>query len=311
MGEGGMQQVVAERTKNGPFKSLQDFVSRVDVSALNKRYVENLAKAGAFECVEKNRALVFNNVENLVSYASQATVARNSSQMGLFGTDISANALKMTRCNEWPQMEKLEHEKEALGFYLSAHPLDSFGPVLERLRAVDFSEIAPMVKLSGAVRAKIAAIISDVRERISQKGNRFAFITGSDKSGGFDMVCFSDVLTANRDKLKSGQPLLLTVNASCKEGEEEVRVNLVEVEYLSDVMANTATTLIVRLEKTEAVNEIKKVLEKVPAGKSKIFLILKTNEYNVEFELPTHYTITPDVMDNLTRILGVTEVKQA
>ena len=189
--------------------------------------------------------------------------------------------------------------------------MDSFGPVLDRLRAVNYTDIIPMAKVSGAVRAKIAAIISDVRERISQKGNRFAFITGSDKSGSFDLLCFSDVLTANRDKLKSGQPLLLTVNATRKEGEEDVRLNLAEVEYLADVMANTATTLIVNLEKVEAVQEIKKVLTKVPAGKSKIFLILKTTDYNVEFELPTHYTITPDVIDNLSRISGVQEVKQA
>ena len=176
---------------------------------------------------------------------------------------------------------------------------------------MDYAEIVPMAKVSGAVRVNIAAIISDVRERISQKGNRFAFVTGSDKSGSFDLLCFSDVLIANRDKLKSGQPLLLTVNASRQEGEEDVRLNLVEVEYLSDVMANTATTLIVRLEKADAVIEIKKILEKVPKGKSKIFLLLKTAEYNVEFELPTHYTITPEVMDDLSRILGVAEIKQA
>ena len=90
-----------------------------------------------------------------------------------------------------------------------------------------------------------------------------------------------------------------------------MRINLVEVEYLSGVMANTATTLIVRLEKADAVAEIKKVLDKVPKGKSKLFLIIKTNDYNVELELPTHYTITPEIMDNLSRISGVQEVKQA
>jgi DNA polymerase-3 subunit alpha len=102
VGEAGMMAVVAEREKNGPFKSIQDFASRVDVSALNKRYVENLAKSGAFECIEKNRAMVFNNVENIVSYAAQATQGRNSAQMGLFGADASANALKLTRYPEWP-----------------------------------------------------------------------------------------------------------------------------------------------------------------------------------------------------------------
>ncbi len=311
VGEAGMMAVVAEREKNGPFKSIQDFASRVDVSALNKRYVENLAKSGAFECIEKNRAMVFNNVENIVSYAAQATQGRNSAQMGLFGADASANALKLTRYPEWPQMEKLEHEKEALGFYLSAHPLDSYGVVLERLRAVDYIDIAPMVSASPAVRTYLAVIVSDVRERISQKGNRFAFISASDKSGSFDLMCFSDVLEAHRDKLKSGQPLLLTISATKREGEDQIRINIQDVAYLADAMAKTQTTLIVALENVQAIEEIKNRLAKVPAGRSKIFLILKTKEYNVEFELPNRYTLTPDVMDDLSQILGVAEIKQA
>ncbi len=311
VGEAGMQQVVEERHKNGSFKSLQDFVSRVDVSALNKRYVENLAKAGAFECLEKNRALVFNNVENLVSYANQATQTRNSSQMGLFGADLSANALKLNRCPEWSQMEKLEHEKEALGFYLSAHPLDSFATVLERLRAVDYTEIEPMVKTSGAVRTCIAAIVSNVRERISQKGTRYAFVSASDKSGSFDLMCFSDVLEKHREKLKSGQPLLLTLNAIKREDEEQIRVNINDVTYLADAMAQTATSLIIHLHDTKAISEIKQQLSSVPTGRSKIFIILKSNDYNVELELPQHYTLTPDVIDNLSHIMGITELKQA
>ncbi|MBE6446562.1 MAG: DNA polymerase III subunit alpha [Alphaproteobacteria bacterium] len=310
VGEAGMMAVVAEREKNGPFKSIQDFASRVDVSALNKRYVENLAKSGAFECIEKNRAMVFNNVENIVSYAAQATQGRNSAQMGLFGADASANALKLTRYPEWPQMEKLEHEKEALGFYLSAHPLDSYSTVLERLRAVDYADVAPMVSASPAVRTYLAVIVSDVRERISQKGNRFAFISASDKSGSFDLMCFSDVLETHREKLKSGQPLLLAISAVKREGEDQIRINIQDVIYLSDAMAKTQTTLIVRLENVQAVEDIKKRLEKVPTGRSKIFLILKTKEYDVEFELPNRYTLTPDVMDDLSQILGVAEIKQ-
>ncbi len=311
VGEAGMKILVEERKKNGPFKSLQDFAKRVDVAALNKRYVENLAKAGAFECIEKNRALVFNNVENIVSYAAQETAGRNSAQLGLFGSDASANALKLTRSPDWPQMEKLEQEKQALGFYLSAHPLDSYATVLERLRAVDYADITPMVKASGAVRTCIAAIVSEVRERISQKGNRFAFVSASDKSGSFDIMCFSDVLEAHRDKLKSGQPLLLTINASKRPDDEQVRINIADVAYLSDVMAKTATTLIIRLEDVKAIEEIKKLLENVPEGRSKIFLILKTDEYNVEFELPKRYTVTPDVLDCFSQVMGISEIKQA
>ena len=206
--------------------------------------------------------------------------------------------------------EKLEHEKEALGFYLSAHPLDSYSTVLERLRAVDYADVAPMVSASPAVRTYLAVIVSDVRERISQKGNRFAFISASDKSGSFDLMCFSDVLETHREKLKSGQPLLLAISAVKREGEDQIRINIQDVIYLSDAMAKTQTTLIVRLENVQAVEDIKKRLEKVPTGRSKIFLILKTKEYDVEFELPNRYTLTPDVMDDLSQILGVAEIKQ-
>lgn len=311
VGEAGMKIVVEERQKNGPFKSLQDFARRVDVSALNKRYVENLAKAGAFECLEKNRAFVFNNVENIVSYAAQETAGRNSTQLGLFGADTSANALKLTRCPDWPQMEKLEQEKQALGFYLSAHPLDSFTTVLERLRAVNYADIEPMVKASGAVRTCIAAIVSEVRERISQRGNRFAFVSASDKSGNFDMMCFEEALNLHREKLKSGQPLLLTISAVKRPDDDQIRMNITDVAYLSEAMAQTNTTLIIHLQEVKAIEEIKKLLEKVPKGHSKIFLILKTEEYNVEFELPERYTLTPDVLDGLSQIMGINEIKQA
>ena len=311
VGEGGMQIVVAEREKNGPFKSLEDFFKRVDVAALNKRYVENLAKSGAFECVEKNRSLVFNNVETLVAYAADQTASRNSSQMGLFGADTTANKLKLKQYPDWPSLEKLDYEKEALGFYLSAHPLDSFNTVLERMRVVDYSDLPTMVKAAGGpVRAQVAALVSGVRERISQKGNRFAFVTASDKSGSFDCICFSDTLESSRDKLNSGQPLLFSVVADRREGEEQISVRLLTVELLSDVMGKTSSTLILNVESQSALSKIKEVLSKDGAGKSKVFIIVTVNEQEVELALPDKYALTPKTMSALSQIAGITSLKQ-
>ena len=314
VGEAGMKAVVEEREKNGPFKSIEDFLRRVDVSALNKRYVENLAKAGAFECLEPNRAYLFNNVEKMVAYAADQTAAKNSAQMGLFGADTTANKLKLQKCPEWPHMEKLEHEKEALGFYLSAHPLDAFQAVLERMRVVDYAEIPAMVKATGAFRGKLAGVVANVRERISQKGNRFAFVSASDKSGSYEAICFADTLEASREKFNSNQPLLFTVQAECREGEEQISLRILEVELLSDMLSKTASTLILKLDPKantkECVGLIQKALASDTKGKSRVFLILTVDENEVEMALPNLYALRPETLAALSQVSGILEMKQ-
>lgn len=311
VGEGGMAQIVAERRANGPFKSLQDFFSRVDASALNKRYIENLVKAGAFDCLEKNRAKVFENIENLIAFATNATQSRKSAQISLFGaSDSTANSLKIREVPDWPHMEKLEKEAQAIGFYLSAHPLDSFDSVFERLRVVPSNEIKNQVAVSGAIRVQTAAIVSSVRERISQKGNKFAFVSASDKAGAYEAMCFSDILAANKEKLKSGQPLLFTLAADKKPDEEQIRMNIQSVDYLSEVMAKTASTLIIRLDTAEAVIGLKKTLDKDERGRSKVFLIAQVQGYEMEIELPEKYALLPQTMDALQHLPGLGEIKQ-
>ncbi len=309
VGEAGMKAIVAERDKNGPFKSLEDFVKRIDVSALNKRYLENMAKAGAFECLDKNRAKVFYNVEKIMAFAAQATETRNSAQIGLFGEDPAVSHLKLDDYPDWPHVEKLEHEAEALGFYLSAHPLDSFDAVFERLRVVGSGDVPAMVKASGGVRVQMAGIVSSVRERISQKGNKFAFVTASDKAGSFDLMCFADTLAATKEKLKSGQPLLLSVSADKKPDEDEIRYNLQAAEYLSDVMSKTASTLLVTLDTPAAVEALKQILAKDPSGKSKVFILARVKGHEVEIALSGRYSLSPDTMTALQHLSGV-EYKQ-
>lgn len=311
VGEGGMAQIVAEREAHGKYQSLQDFFSRVDVSALNKRYLENLTKAGAFDSIEKNRAKIFENIENLLAYASNATQSRKSAQISLFGANETAvNGLKLKDVADWPHLEKLEKEAEALGFYLSAHPMDAFESTLERLRVVNCADIPSMVAIQGSVRVQVAGLVSSVRERISQKGNKFAFISASDKSGSFEAMCFSDLLATQKEKLKSGQPLLMTVNADKRPDDESVRMNIQTVEYLSAVMAKTVSTLIISVDNQKAITELAGVLNKEEKGRSKIYLKIPENQYEVEIELRGGYALTPKTLDALQHIAGISEIKQ-
>ena len=129
----------------------------------------------------------------------------------------------------------MEQEKEALGFYLSAHPLDSYDAVFERLRVISSADIVEMVKLTGAVRAQMAGIVSSVRERISQKsGKKFAFVTASDKAGPFDMMCFSDTLLLSKEKLKSGKKKRTSVIDMIKDDNGDVKTNNIGIPFVEE-----------------------------------------------------------------------------
>lgn len=311
VGEAAMQVVVDERVKNGPFKSIQDFFSRVDATALNKRYIENLARAGAFDSLHKNRAELYHNVEKMVAYATAATNARNSSQISLFGGGGESAPFKLDKCPDWPSMERLNHEKEAVGFYLSAHPLDSFDAAFERLRVVTSADILKLVQSVGPKTVKMAGIVTGMREILTKKGTKMAFVEVSDKEGTYDFACFSETLSTFKPLLKSGQPLLFTLSASLSQKEEnKVQLSLQLAEPLADVMAKTTTALIIRLETAAGVRDIQYILTSHRGGHSHVFILLDTDKYHIETELPETYQLVPDMVESIRLIDGVADVKQ-
>ena len=310
VGEAGMQAVVAERDKNGPFKSIEDFAKRMDSSVLNKRYIENLAKAGAFECLDKNRAKVYTNVEKIIAFSAQETQARNSSQISLFGDTVQATKFKMDEVPEWPHLEKLTMESEAIGFYLSAHPLDAFEAVFERLRVSSSSDLDKLVQMAGASKVSLAAIVSDVREKISQKGNRFGIISATDKGGAFEVFTFAETLANTREKLKSGQPLLLNIMADKRPDDERVRLSLLSADYLNDIMSKTAASVIITVGSAECVPALARTIEQQPRGQSRVFIVVKTDEFDVEISLNGRYTIQGDAINHLQHMAGILDVRQ-
>ena len=307
VGEAAMEIIVAEREKNGPFSSIQDFLNRTDITALNKRYIENLAKAGAFDCLHPNRAEIFANVERMVAFASNASQERNSSQISLFGSESSANQFKFNPIPAWSYLEKLSQEAEALGFYLSAHPLDAFQAVFDRVRVLSSSQITSTIQATGMMAVKLAGIVSSVRERISQKGNKFAFVTASDKEGQYDMICFSDALLTFREMLKSGQPLLITAIADIKEGEQQARLNFQKAQYLSEVMAETPSTLIVQITSEKGCTHLKNALTQ--KGSSPVYVGCIRGGHKVEIKLPDTYLLPPDIIETLSTCPDISDIK--
>ena len=142
VGEPAARAVVDERRRGGPFTSLADFARRLDPHYLNKRQIENLARAGAFDSLNANRRQVFDSAEAIARCAAASTADRASEQIGLFGASgFQPPRLQLADVQDWPPMERLSEELEAVGFYLSSHPLDTYGPKLKRLKIIRYGDL--------------------------------------------------------------------------------------------------------------------------------------------------------------------------
>ena len=236
VGAGAMQHLVAQRGEGGPFKSLSDFARRVDSKALNKRAMESLVKAGAFDALAPNRAQVFDAIDQIIGLSNRASNEQAVGQNDMFaGGSVSAPELMLPKRDNWLPMDKLAQEFEAVGFYLSGHPLDEYATSLRRMRVENYAEFAHKARNDGAKAARLAATVTHRQERRSKAGNRFAFVGFSDPTGQFEAICFSDTLNAARDLLEPGTSVIASVEADV-EG-EEVKLRLQGVEALDKAAA--------------------------------------------------------------------------
>lgn len=228
IGASAVETIVAERKTKGAFKSIGDFAGRMNPKALNKRGIETLAAAGAFDRLELNRAAVHASADGIMAMANRTADNAASGTSDLFGGGGSQPArLDLKPAQAWTPMERLSEEFKAIGFYLSGHPLDQYGPVLAKMgvkRFVEFEQLAAR----GASAGRLAGIVIAARERRSQKGNKFAFAIFSDATAQFEAVIFSDTLAKARDLLEPGTAVLLSVEAE-RDGETlKLRVQSVE-----------------------------------------------------------------------------------
>jgi DNA polymerase-3 subunit alpha len=308
VGEGAMRTLVAERQRNGPFKSLDDITKRLDARQINKRQLENLARAGVFDELNSNRRQVFESVETLLRRASATAEERASGQMGLFGGDASnaPSQLQLAEVDDWPPMERLREEFEAIGFYLSAHPLSAYAKSLKRLKAVRCSDVLAQ-GCSGSVT--LAGTVISKKERTSGKGNRYAFVQLSDTSGAFEVLVFSELLASNRELLEVGCSLLIRANVQI-EG-DSVRFAAQSIEPLDQVAERLTANLAVFIDSPEPLPAIRDVLIDKAAGRGQVKLVSwLEGGTEVEIGIPGRYAISPAVALQLRGIPGVRDVRE-
>jgi len=311
VGEGAMRDLVAERERGGPFRSVADFAGRVDPKLLNKMQIENLAKAGAFDSLEPNRARLVAGSEVILRRAQAAAEDRSSAQIGLFGGIGPADGpepLRLPDVPDWPQLERLGFEAEAVGFHLSAHPLDAYRGVLRRLGAVPSVQVADRAR-QGAARIKLAGTVVHAKERPTRTGSRMAWVRLSDAQGSIEVTLFSEVLSRCRDLLAEGTPVLVTADARL-DG-EALRLTATELEPLERAAQGIGQGIRLWLEQTAAVEHIRALLQREGRGRGRVVLVPRTGPgQEVEIALPGGFNVSPRLMQAMKALPGVAGVEE-
>jgi DNA polymerase-3 subunit alpha len=309
VGAQAMRDLVAERTARGRFKDLFDFARRLDARSFNRRQFESLVKAGAFAALNPNRAQSLAAVELLLRQASLAAEERTSKQESLFGSTDSGfvERPKLPVVEDWPPVEKLQHEFDAIGFYLSSHPLDPYGKSLERAGILQFAELPAALAAHSSTRFKLAGIVVGKKERTSARGNRFAFVSLSDTSGVFEVTVFSDVLGQSRELLDGGQPLIVTVDVRSEE--QSLRLTAQKIEPLDKVVAQAAAGLKVFVGAEEALARLKGLFQReAVAGRGRVTVVLDLPSSEVEIALPGGFRVDPRIRAAVKSLPGIVDV---
>lgn len=313
VGAQAMQALVDERTEKGAFGSLEDFAKRVDPRQVNKRQLENLVRAGAFDDLNDNRRQTFEGIETVLQHANTATRERESDQDSLFGDAMGDSGVDETiplpHVRDWPKMEKLQQEQSAVGFFLTAHPLDASQKALAQQNVLNWAEAEKRIR-QGATGFQIAGMISRVQERKSQRGRPYAFVDLSDSTGSFEVTMFAQALEASRELLVANTSVVLTVEARLED--DQPRMMVQSVRSLDSVVAQASTGLRLIIDNPTPLNEIQDVLSTSNRGNGMVHLVvdLEDQSRTVEVTLQQRYAITPQVRDLLDTVTGVRDIQE-
>ncbi|NNC71933.1 MAG: DNA polymerase III subunit alpha, partial [Sphingomonadaceae bacterium] len=276
VGAKAMEALVAEREANGRFDTLDDFAARVDPHLLNRRQLESLAGAGAFDGLAENRAAVHEAAETILAIASSAADARESGQGGLFSGE--ANDIAHIRLNanaNWALADRMAHEKEAFGFYFSAHPVDSHRHITKAFGAKSFAELCEMTPPPGGGRipAVMAGMVENARKRTSRRGKAFIAAMVSDPSGQFPAMAFDEAPCSDLEEAaRSGACGLLHVDLDWQPGEETPRVTVRQFQHFEGLATARRMTLSVRVDEPAALADLASAVAEGEEGHGEIVL---------------------------------------
>jgi DNA polymerase III subunit alpha len=303
-------QALVEARGDRPFTDLADLAARVDPRQLNRMQIENLTRAGAFDSLEPNRARLFVAAEAILRRAQATAEEKDSGQIALFGASSgsSRETLRLPDVPDWPPMDRLHFEAEAIGFHLTAHPLDVYAKALRRMGTTPCAQVEA-VALAGVTRVRLAGSVVAQKERVTRTGNRMAWVRITDASGSCEVTLFAEVLGRSRDVLGNGSNVLIV--ADLRQDGEALRITASEVSSLDQAAAGAGAAIRIWLRETAAVPHIRDLLGREGTGKGRVILVPRLDStQSVEIALPGGFNVTPRLAQAMKMLPGVEQVEE-
>nr|WP_316653601.1 DNA polymerase III subunit alpha [uncultured Gellertiella sp.] len=307
VGESAVEHIVAVRGDT-PFASIEDFCLRIDAKQINRRVFESLISAGAFDCFGHDRAVLIAGLDRIIGYAQRAQENKVSGQSDMFGAGAATGpeVISFPQTPPWLPSEKLQREFQVLGFYLSAHPLDSYRATLEKMRVQTFADFSQAVK-QGAQSGRLAGTVTSKQERKTRTGNKMGIVAFSDSSGQFEAVLFSEGLGQYRDLLEAGKSLVITVQA--EERPEGIGLRIQTAQSLEEKSVQMQKALRVFVRDSGPLKAVASHLNQRGDGLVSFVVIKEDGKREIEVELQDKYRISPEIAAAMRSAPGVIDVE--
>jgi len=276
-----ISNIIRERETNGKFKSLIDFINRVDSKDVNKLQLEGLTKAGVFDEFDKNRSKIINSIPLIIQKIKNINDDKLNNQKSLFENNVNeANNFEFVVSKPWKKKELLVEEFKSLGFYISDHPLNEYKEIFNQLKIVSYDEFYNNDSSEGLVGGTIMSI----NEKKSAKGTPYAIVKFSDKKGEFELFLFAEILVKNREKLIESESFILNLQKDKTQIENlKKRINVRKIQSLDNLIDKPYSKVTIELKENFKINEIKEILSTY--GDTEINLVISNQNKKANYSL--------------------------
>ncbi|NOZ33409.1 MAG: DNA polymerase III subunit alpha [Alphaproteobacteria bacterium] len=288
------------------FTSLADFASRIDPRLVNRRALEALVNAGAFDQIVASREQVFGAVDAIVATANRAATGRTEGSVDMFDAGEPDPIRLAADAEPWSASERLAREFSAIGFYLSAHPLDEFADLFEPLGVLRWVDFELAVR-DGTSHGKLAATIVSRVDRKTRRGSTITILELSDSSGSFECVAFSEQVAKFGEVLVAGDLVLIEVGAENRP--DGVRLTLARAEPLLPAVSKASKRLTIFAGDSGCLESVRARLETGGESDVRIVVIRKEGALEFEIELPGKYVVSPGLASALRSVPGVVDAR--
>ncbi len=276
-----ISNIIKEREKRGKFKSLIDFINRIDVKDVNKLQLEGLTKAGVFDEFDTNRNKIFQSIPKIIQKIKNINLDKNNNQTNLFenNNDHEGN-FEFLPCKKWKQKELLSEEFKSLGFYISNHPLNEYDEIFKDLKIISYNDFLNNNESEGL----IAGTVMSIQEKKSAKGTPYAIVKFSDIKREFELFLFAEILINNRDLIKETESFVLTLQKD-KISDESIkrRINVRKIISLDELINKPYSKVTIEVKDNFKIEEIKEILSL--SGDTEINLIVNNDNKKARYSL--------------------------